>query len=105
MTKDRSLVCGHLICHVCLPGISRAATRDTEVLRCPQCKQDTPREDLELVHMTETDRWDRLTKVAQAWMAFDRRGELESSEEEDEENFITDGNGTYVSEILHQVPQ
>jgi hypothetical protein len=34
-------------------------------------------------------------------MAFDRRRELESSEEEDEDNFITDGNGTSVSVFLH----
>ena len=94
MVKYPSLLCGHLICHDCVPKISRATTRDTEELRCPQCRQGTPREELELVHMTETDRWDELTKVAQAWMAFDRRGELETSEEEDEENFITDGNGT-----------
>jgi hypothetical protein len=94
MVEVCSLGCGHLICHVCLPNISRADTRDTEALRCPECRLDTPREELELIDMTETHRWDRLTTVAQAWMAFDRRGELETSEEEDEENFITDGNGT-----------
>ena len=94
VVEVRSLCCGHLICHACAPYISRAATRDTEELRCPECRKGTPREDLELVHMTETDRWDELLKVAQAWMAYDRRAELETSEEEDEENFITDGNGT-----------
>jgi len=51
--------------------------------------------------MTEKGRWGGLTKVAQAWMAFDKRGEMETSEEEDEENFITDGTGTYVSVIDH----
>lgn len=44
--------------------------------------------------MTEEGRWDKLTRVAQAWVAFDRIGELETSEEEDEENFITGGDGT-----------
>jgi len=36
-----------------------------------------------------------LLKVAQAWDAFDAktRGELETSEEEGEENFLTDGDG------------
>lgn len=47
--------------------------------------------------MTELDRWDRLLTVAQAWDAFDRRGGLETSEEEDEENFMTDGSGRSVS--------
>ena len=48
--------------------------------------------------MTETQRWDELLKVAQAWDAFDAkiRGELETSEEEAEENFLTDGDGMYV---------
>jgi hypothetical protein len=48
--------------------------------------------------MTETQRWDELLKVAQAWDAFDAetRGELETSEEEAEENFLTDGDGVYV---------
>ena len=52
--------------------------------------------------MTETERWDELLKVAQAWDAFDAitRGELETSEEEAEENFLTDGDGMYVVVLL-----
>lgn len=48
--------------------------------------------------MTETQRWDKLLEVAQAWDAFDgnTRGELETSEEEAEENFLTDGDGMCV---------
>ncbi len=41
--------------------------------------------------MTETERWDRLLEVAQAWGAIDRRGEEETSEEEAQEDFISDG--------------
>ena len=52
--------------------------------------------------MTETQRWDELLKVAQAWDAFDAhtRGELETSEEEAEEKFLTDGDGMYVIALL-----
>lgn len=52
--------------------------------------------------MSETQRWDELLKVAQAWDAFDAktRGELETSEEEAEENFLTDGDGVYVMILL-----
>ena len=52
--------------------------------------------------MAETQRWDELLKVAQAWDAFDAntRGGLETSEEEAEENFLTDGDGVYVMVLL-----
>ena len=52
--------------------------------------------------MTEMQRWDELLKVAQAWDAFDTntRGELETSEEEAEEKFLTDGDGMYVMILL-----
>lgn len=56
--------------------------------------------------MSETQRWDELLKVAQAWDAFDAktRGELETSEEEAEENFLTDGDGVYVMVLLPCTP-
>ena len=52
--------------------------------------------------MSETQRWDGLLNVAQAWDAFDTntRGELETSEEEAEEKFLTDGDGMYVMVLL-----
>jgi hypothetical protein len=69
------------------------------------CRVQHPRDDVELVHMTETQRWDELLKVAQAWDAFDAntRGELETSEEEAEENFLTDGDGMYVMVLLSKL--
>ncbi len=44
-----------------------------------------------MVYLTETDRWDALIKVANAFSAVDKRGEEETSEEEAQENFIDDG--------------
>ena len=67
-----------------------------ETIKCPDCRNICPRDELELVHLDEQQRWDALLDVAKAWMAFDRRGEQATSDEEDEENFLTDGNGTYV---------
>ena len=85
------LQCEHLICHLCLPKVSKGAD---ETVKCPQCEEYTKRDDLELVHWTEKDRWDALVDVAKAWVAFGNRGEVDTSEEEDEENFFTDGDGT-----------
>ena len=98
VSSDR-FPCEHIVCNICLPGISKGAD---ETVLCPKCRARCPRDDVELVHMTETQRWDDLLKVAQAWDAFDAntRGDLETSEEEAEENFLTDGDGMYVIAFL-----
>lgn len=57
------------------------------------CREGTNREDFEEVYMTETERWDDLLKVAQAWDAIDHRPHIDTSEEEGEDNFITDASG------------
>ena len=91
--------CEHIVCNACLPEISKGAD---ETVLCPECRTKHARDDVELVHMTETQRWDDLLKVAQAWDAFDTntRGELDTSEEEAEEKFLTDGDGMYVIVLL-----
>ncbi|KAF8812236.1 hypothetical protein BYT27DRAFT_7335534 [Phlegmacium glaucopus] len=92
LKKCSAFPCEHIVCNGCLPGISKGAD---ETILCAECRVQHPRDDVELVHMTETQRWDELLKVAQAWDAFDAntRGELETSEEEAEDNFLTDGDG------------
>ncbi|KAF9006587.1 hypothetical protein BDQ17DRAFT_1303000 [Cyathus striatus] len=87
LNKCSSLPCQHLFCNGCLPNISRAAD---ETVKCPQCRRSFSREEVELVHLTESARWDQLLDVAQAWDAFDHRGEEETSDEEASENFIVD---------------
>ena len=67
-----------------------------ETVTCAVCRKSTPRDEIELVHMSERDRWDQLLEIAQAWDRFDVRGEAESSEEEAEEEFIDDNRETYV---------
>jgi len=74
-----------------------------ETIKCPGCRNICSREELELVHLDEQQRWDALLDVAKAWMAFDRRGEQATSDEEDEENFLTDGDGTYVNLFMSRV--
>jgi len=78
-----------------VPWISKGAD---ETVKCAdvECERSFPRDELELVHYTEQERWDQLLLHAQAWTAFDRRGEMGTSEEEAEENFLTDGDGMYV---------
>lgn len=84
-------MCGHILCDTCLPGISRGAD---ETVRCPECRKDCDREDVEQICHTESQRWDALLDVAKAWASFDKRGEDETSEEEAFENFIDDDDGT-----------
>ncbi|KIM46396.1 hypothetical protein M413DRAFT_441492 [Hebeloma cylindrosporum] len=93
LKKCSALQCQHLICNECLPLISKGAD---ETVKCPECRRFTSRDDIELVHMTEQERWDELLGVAQAWDAFDVRGEEETSEEENEEYFINDATETSV---------
>ncbi|KAF8204715.1 hypothetical protein BJ912DRAFT_939133 [Pholiota molesta] len=76
-------------CPVCYEQLKLKKCSSLECQHILLCDQDFTK----LVHMTEQDRWDKLLTVAQAWDAFDRRGGLETSEEEDEENFINDGSG------------
>ncbi|KAF8969439.1 hypothetical protein BDZ97DRAFT_1915393 [Flammula alnicola] len=87
----KSSGCQHLVCNTCLPQISKGAD---ETVLCPTCRAVSSRDEIQLVHMTEQGRWDQLLMVAQAWAAFDHRGAQETSEEEDEDNFMTDGDGT-----------
>ncbi|KAK7470492.1 hypothetical protein VKT23_001918 [Stygiomarasmius scandens] len=94
LNKTSSFQCEHLICNECLPMISKGAD---ETVQCPNCRQVSPRDSVELVHYTEQGRWDDLLKVAEAWCAMDRRGEAETSEEEGEEEFINDGTSRSAS--------
>ncbi|RXW25312.1 hypothetical protein EST38_g633 [Candolleomyces aberdarensis] len=87
--------CEHLICNECLKGI--LPDKD-EKYPCPMCREYTPRDEIELIRMTEQERWDELLKVAQAWDAFDQRHEMDTSEGEGEEDFLTDGDGMDTSE-------
>ncbi|PFH51281.1 hypothetical protein AMATHDRAFT_47174 [Amanita thiersii Skay4041] len=82
LSKCSNLPCEHII--------SKGAD---ETLRCPGCRQQYNRDEVETVHMNENTRWDALLDVSKAFSAFDRRGEEETEEEEGEEAFIDDGYG------------
>jgi hypothetical protein len=58
--------------------------------KCPQCREETPRDEVELVHYTPNQQWDELLEVAEEWAKMDRRRADDTSEEEDEEEFIND---------------
>lgn len=65
--------------------------RGLEITKCPQCCDEAPREDAKVVLYTAAQRWDELLEVAQDWAKMDaHRAVNETSEEEDEENFIND---------------
>ncbi|KAJ3566312.1 hypothetical protein NP233_g7082 [Leucocoprinus birnbaumii] len=85
-TKGYAMPCEHLVCVECLPNISKGAD---ETVKCPMCRQDHQREDLELLRYSETERWDELLKIANAHSSIDYHGGTTTSEEE-EEDFIND---------------
>lgn len=61
-----------------------------EVTKCPHCREEKPRTEVELVHYSPDQQFDELLEVAQEWARIDRRGMYETSEEEDEEDFLND---------------
>jgi hypothetical protein len=56
---------------------------------CPQCRRHFPREEVEFLQYTETERWDELLKLAGESTRIDYGGGQTSSEQE-EEDFIDD---------------
>ncbi|KAK7060489.1 hypothetical protein VNI00_001254 [Paramarasmius palmivorus] len=79
----------HVLCDECLKGVSIGAD---ETVKCPECREVHPRDDVEQVQYTETKRWDLLLDVAKAAMVLDsgHRGVEDTSEEERSENFVDD---------------
>lgn len=61
------------------------------MVRCPTCRTEAARDDLEVVEYTATAQWDALLSVATSWAKIDRRGSQDTSDEEAEEEFIDDG--------------
>ncbi|TFK55436.1 hypothetical protein OE88DRAFT_1731132 [Heliocybe sulcata] len=82
-----SFPCEHVVCNTCLPQIAPGS----EVINCPQCRTQWKKTDIETVHRTASQQWDALMEIAKRWAKMDHRREVSSSEEEDEENFIDDG--------------
>lgn len=79
--------------------------RGLEITKCPNCYGKAPLEDAEIVVYTAAQRWDELLEVAQEWAKIDtHRAVSETSEEEEEEDFINDKStdATYVHDMLHR---
>lgn len=79
--------------------------RGLEITKCPNCCERAPLEDAEIVVYTAAQRWDELLEVAQEWAKIDtHRAVSETSEEEEEEDFINDKStdATYVHDMLHR---
>jgi len=114
LNKCSSLPCQHLICNDCLPQICKVdwnipsadseGEQGAEVTKCPQCRKQTPRKDVELVHYTATQQWDDLLEIIQEWAKMDRRRAEETSDEEDEEKFIKDESTNASSSASSESP-
>ncbi|OBZ70189.1 hypothetical protein A0H81_09699 [Grifola frondosa] len=85
--KCNSLPCEHTFCADC----TRQLSPDSEKIKCPQCRTECSREDIEVVEYTASQQWDALLDVAKNWAKVDHRREEDTSDEEAEEEFIDDG--------------
>ncbi|KAJ7590869.1 hypothetical protein C8J56DRAFT_545297 [Mycena floridula] len=75
-----SLRCGHQVCSMCLAEL----TDDDNQAQCPNCREYSEIRETEIVKITEVDRWDKLTALAQNWVAFDQGlGEAGDEAQED----------------------
>lgn len=82
-----SFTCEHIFCKGCT---QKLASGFEDTVRCPECRREVPKEEIEPVEYTASEQWDALLEVAKKWAKIDRRGELETSDEEQEEQFIDD---------------
>jgi len=109
-----SLSCRHIICNNCLPQICKVdwSKRSTdsegeqgeEVAKCPECRHEGPRKDVESVRYTATQQWDELLQIGQDWAKMDRSRADETSEEEAEEDFIKDESTNASSSATSKSP-
>ncbi|KAI0329536.1 hypothetical protein GY45DRAFT_1324815 [Cubamyces sp. BRFM 1775] len=91
--KCRSFPCQHTFCDECV-GKLNPEPGEPELIRCPQCRAVSDREDAEVVQFTASEQWDALLDVAKQWAKMDVRRAESTSEEEDAEEFIDDGQET-----------
>ncbi|GJE84553.1 hypothetical protein PsYK624_006290 [Phanerochaete sordida] len=90
-----SLTCEHVFCKPCT---QKLAPGYEDSVRCPECRREVLKDDLETVDYLASDQWDALLDVAKQWAKMDRRrGEIGTSDEEQQEEFIDDGRETSES--------
>ena len=81
-----SFPCQHITCEHCFKRL----TPNSDEVKCPECRTECPRDEIETIRYTASSQWDELLKVARQFAVIDHRGEHDTSEEEDEENFVND---------------
>ncbi|KAI0309682.1 hypothetical protein OF83DRAFT_35327 [Amylostereum chailletii] len=93
-SRSSRLHCQHIFCNDCL-SVLLGKDPTSHSIFCPECRKRCARNEVEVVQYTAQQQWDELLDIAQEFAKMDRRGELETSEEEAEEeatdNFIDDG--------------
>lgn len=91
LTEPYSFTCEHAFCKECT---QRLAPGYEDFVTCPTCRNQVPKNEMEVVEFTASQQWDALLEVAKQWAKIDRRRELETSDEEGGDQFIDDENGT-----------
>lgn len=97
-----SFTCEHVFCKRCTQQL---APGYEDNVRCPECRREVPKEELEPVEYLASEQWDALLEVAKQWAKIDRRRELESSDEEEEEQFIDDERETSATRSESSRPE
>ena len=102
-TLLQSLPCQHIFCTSCIEELLSISKRDNPASRynenttttpslsfpCPQCREQTDPDDMEVVEFTSATQWDALLEVAKKSAKLDRRrGDMDTSEEEEEEERV-----------------
>lgn len=95
--RHHSLPCQHVFCNDCIHQVASTTQDEEDTFPCPSCREQTSLDDAETVAYTSAMQWDALLEVAYASAKLDqRRGDLDTSDEEAEEeardNFIEDEN-------------
>ncbi|CAL1700228.1 unnamed protein product [Somion occarium] len=90
-----SLPCHHVLCDDCFKQISP----NKEEVKCPVCRNEHPRDEVEMIRYTASSQWDALLKIAAKFASMDHRGVEDTSEEEDEEKFVNDDSSELTSQL------
>lgn len=81
-----SFPCQHIVCERCFKRL----TPNSDTVKCPQCRDEHAREEIETVRYTAATQWDDLLKVARKFSVMDHRATDDTGEEDNEENFLND---------------
>ncbi|EKM59752.1 uncharacterized protein PHACADRAFT_192128 [Phanerochaete carnosa HHB-10118-sp] len=92
-------------CKICFEKLEPHAALDLRTYLLQGLHAKVPKDELEPVEYLASEQWDALLEVAKRWAKFDRRRELETSDEENEEQFVDDERETSETRSVSSKPE